>query len=223
MRTAHFISAFCFLISAFAVNAAPIGFKESTPYGLVAWWALNENTGTTATDTSGKAKTATAANAVIWTNGVIGSAVFFNSNKFTFATISIDPTNSTIAAWINPASTKSGYGNIINSISGGNGPFWKNVNRTIDYYGAGSQEAAAGLVASNTWTHIAISGNSLFVNGVSNFTYTGRFVFSAVAFGGDDLTSEYLIGAMDDLRIYNRALTGNEILQLYNGGHGSQH
>jgi hypothetical protein len=34
--------------------------------------------------------------------------------------------------------------------------------------------------------------------------------------------SDYLNGYLDDVRIYNRALSSDEILKLYNGGYGSQ-
>jgi PKD repeat protein len=75
----------------------------------------------------------------------------------------------------------------------------------------------------NTWYFISIikKGNSIFVynNGVqTNTVDLGSTPFSipnaGVSLGGN--VGDYFIGALDDFRIYNRALTATEVGALYN-------
>src|SRR5438045_502866 len=45
---------------------------DSVPAGLLGYWALDDGTGTTATDSSGNDRTGTLTNGPIWTTGIIG-------------------------------------------------------------------------------------------------------------------------------------------------------
>ena len=40
--------------------------------------------------------------------------------------------------------------------------------------------------------------------------------------GAMETYGSYLNGVLDDVRIYNRALTANEVSQIYNGGSGTE-
>ncbi len=95
---------------------------------------------------------------------------------------------------------------------------------------------AAGAIAANTWTHVAVtvdaSGNKLFVNGVQQggLTYavgsstTNRFFDDVTqldfgSWGVDKYNGSsfvrYFNGLLDDGRVYNRALSNNDISELY--------
>jgi hypothetical protein len=71
----------------------------------------------------------------------------------------------------------------------------------------------------NTWTHLAVTydGSTLrmFVNGVqvSSRALTGSMpaTSSPLRIGGNSVWGEYYRGLIDEVRIYNRALTGAEI------------
>ena len=71
----------------------------------------------------------------------------------------------------------------------------------------------------NTWTHLATtydgSALRLYVNGtqVATLAATGSIVTStgALKFGGNALWGEWYSGLIDELRVYNRALTPAEI------------
>lgn len=79
-------------------------------------------------------------------------------------------------------------------------------------------------ISANTWYHAAITYNSgsmlLYVNGSSSGnTVTGTNSKSGFTLGGgrDTLTQYPFTGYIDDLRIYNRILTGSELTAIYNG------
>ena len=71
----------------------------------------------------------------------------------------------------------------------------------------------------NTWTHLAVTYDGttlrLFVNGVqtSNKATTGALVTSTrpLRIGGNAVWGEHFAGVIDEVRIYNRALTAAEI------------
>ena len=71
----------------------------------------------------------------------------------------------------------------------------------------------------NAWTHYAVTYDGLqirlYINGVlaSASAQTGSLVTSAqpLRFGGDALWPEWFKGRLDELRIYNRALSATEI------------
>ena len=74
-------------------------------------------------------------------------------------------------------------------------------------------------LTANTWVHLAATYDGttqrLFVNGaqVASRAQTGSLTVStgAVRIGGNQVFGEYFQGRIDDLRIYNRALSAAEI------------
>ena len=79
-------------------------------------------------------------------------------------------------------------------------------------------------LAQGTWTHLATTydGTTLrvYVNGVQvgSLAATGTIASSTgqVTIGGNSVWGEYFAGAVDDVRIYNRALSAAEITSLMN-------
>lgn len=67
----------------------------------------------------------------------------------------------------------------------------------------------------NSWIHIAISANNIYVNGINASTSlsggTGRQYSSSITITG--ATSQFII---DDLRIFNKVLNESEVLSIYN-------
>ena len=71
----------------------------------------------------------------------------------------------------------------------------------------------------NTWTHLALTYDGatlrLYVNGVqvSSLAQTGSLPTSTnpLQIGGDSIYGQYFQGTIDEIRIYNRALSASEI------------
>lgn len=81
-------------------------------------------------------------------------------------------------------------------------------------------------IALNTWTHVvttydATSSAKIFLNGKKVAERTGLSgdivdTSNPLVFGAFAGNSRYLDGSLDEIRIYNKALTENEVLELYN-------
>lgn len=86
------------------------------------------------------------------------------------------------------------------------------------------------VVADNTWKHVAFTwdpkvGAKIFINGTLDTEVSASSSVDinnggALFIGGYSSTDYTLIGSMDDVRIYNRALTPAEVSQLYNWAPG---
>jgi hypothetical protein len=198
------------------------------PSGLVAAFGFNEGSGVQTHDASGQGNTGTISSATWSAAGKYGSALSFNGTS-AWVTVadaaSLDLTNGmTIEAWVNPTSNagwqtivlKEKYGGLAYSLYSANGS-----SRPAGYVYTTSELGLAGTAALplNTWTHLAVTFNGttmrMFVNGVevSTRALTGSIVVSdqPLRIGGNALVGEYYRGMIDEVRVYNRALTAAEI------------
>jgi len=214
--------------------APPIGYNDPTIGGLVAWWTFNEASGTNIYDYSGNnykgyttSVQATGIN-TIWTNGIVRTGLFVTTNAIPFTSITFNPTNNTLAFWIRPISSgpvNNNYAPIIVKSDASVGIYWISGSSSINYYGvagAGGSASTSGLVPSNQWTHCVIANFNLYTNGGFAFAYPTNLRSMSLSTIAGDSYPEWLNGTLDDVRIYNRALSSDEILKLYNGGYGSQ-
>jgi hypothetical protein len=98
-----------------------------------------------------------------------------------------------------------------------------NYNKTGGNDPTGENKTSSNVVAKNTWAHIVATWDGtnakIYVNGVSKSFTNGPW--------GDwgtehnmgrlaNLSTYMLKGTLDDARIYNRALSSQEVVQLYN-------
>ena len=147
----------------------------------------------------------------------------------------------TIGAWVNPENITSGYDYVLSKgFFNGTTPYldyglgWWNVYNngmilrgvvTID----GNQtNIHTPVLTPDTWTHIVVTYsdaddllsiymdgvlfNSTFASGIIDDSGTGIFVG-----GYEHIQSESFNGSIDDVRIYDVALTPQEVLDYYNG------
>ena len=195
----------------------------------MAGWSFNEGAGTTVADASGNGNTGNISGATWSTLGRYGNALSFNGiNNLVFINGSPSlnlTTGMTLSAWVFPTANQSGWRTI--------------VQREVDAYflhassNAGALRPAAGgtfngidnnfaspsAIAVNAWTHVAVTYDGtamrLFVNGteVATTPVTGSVQSNtnALRIGGNSPYGEYFQGRIDDVRIYNRALTATEI------------
>ena len=102
-------------------------------------------------------------------------------------------------------------------------------NSRVQATAAGSLESSrwSSVLQSNTWYHLVVIKvpgdiDKIYINGVedthSSDAHWGGDV-STVIGKVDVATDRYLKGTIDEVRIYNRALSEEEIVQLFQGGH----
>jgi hypothetical protein len=197
--------------------------------GLVAAYSFNQGSGMVLTDVSGRGNNGTITGAT-WATGRNGGALNFNgtNNVVTVPdSASLDLTTGlTIEAWVNATVAPSGWRGIVSkettnnvvyflhaSTQSGNRPGTGGLFGTVERVLSGGTRLTA-----NTWVHLAATYDGatqrLFVNGVqvASRAQTGSLTVSAGALRiGGNLFAEYFRGRIDDVRIYNRALSAAEI------------
>src|SRR3989344_1530141 len=221
--------------------------KTKITNGLVGYWTFDGKDiyTTTAIDRSGSGNNGTLTNGPVPTIGKIGQALKFDGvddyvdvphNSTLEITGSV-----TISAWINYLTntvdsneTFVSKGECYNTIC----PYELDVQRSSRFIrfthndGSAGQDALAtpnDVVSPGVWQHIVAvrdSGavtRSIYVNGllqVGPTAYTKAPTASGDAFriGDMDPAAQPFSGQIDDVRIYNRALTADEVYQLYNSG-----
>ena len=153
----------------------------------------------------------------------------------------LDPTDEqfTIASWINIKDLdsnsyiagkrenppNSGYAFAFRGASAGD-PLLLTIFNVVD------QDSGASGIAAGEWVHIAVTYNkeniTFYKDGaqLSSHAQTGEvgdasgisLLLGNVSSNGSPTASAYFNGQMDDVRIYNRALSADEVFKLYNMG-----
>jgi hypothetical protein len=197
--------------------------------GLVAAFGFNEGSGATVSDISGNANNGTITGAAWSAAGKFGGALSFDgtSNLVTIAdSASLHlSTAMTVEAWVNPAALGTVWRTIVLKEQTGELIYslYANTDTTRpsgNVFVAAEQETrGTAALALNTWTHVATTydGTTLriFVNGVqaSSLAVTGGIKSStgALRIGGNNIWGEFFSGLIDEVRIYNRALSAAEL------------
>ncbi len=207
--------------------------------GLVGWWKFDENTGNTTADFSGKGNNGNLTNfnwntTSGWTDGKYGKALRFDGAD---DYVSIAPndvfdlnTNDfTMAGWF--------WANIVN-VGAWTGfclgqNYLNGVCLNQERMLADDTTAGGGAIILNydtyaptgQWNHVVVTHTAstktfkAYLNGVPNGdqTHTAALDESdhAVYIGRNDLSSYFFNGTIDEVRIYNRALSADEIKLSY--------
>jgi chitodextrinase len=197
--------------------------------GLVAAYAFSEATGATVLDASGNGNTGTIAGATRTTAGRFGSALSFNgTNAWVTVPDSVSlhlSAGMTLEAWVRPTSltgwraaiVKEQPGELVYALYASSDT---NTPTGIVYVGGAERYSrGSAKVSLNAWTHLATTYDGaavrIYVNGVQagSTPQTGAITLSTnpLRMGGDSVWGEYLTGLIDEVRVYNRALSAAEI------------
>ena len=221
------VATFLLIIPAMVSTSA---FAQST--GLVAAYSFDQGAGTTAADNSGNGNTGTLVNGATWsTTAKFGAAASFDGTNDRIDVAdsnSLDLTSGmTLEAWVRPTANSSYRTVVLKEVSGelayslyaadsdhGARPSGWNRSANVSRYADGT-----GALPLNSYSHIAVTynGSSLvfYVNGVVTKTTaaSGNIQTSTMALriGGNSIWGEYFQGQIDELRVYNRALSQSEI------------
>jgi hypothetical protein len=192
---------------------------------LVAAYGFEEGSGTVVNDVSGNGNDGAIANATWTTSGKFGSALTFNG---TSALVTVNDSASlrltggmTLEAWMYPTSVGTSWRDVI--YKGDDIYFLLGASPNASRPEAGGTFAevyGTGALTANTWTHLAGTYDGatlrLYVNGVqvAILAWTGTIATSAnpLQIGGDSIYGQYFQGQIDEVRIYNRALSASEVL-----------
>lgn len=201
----------------------------------VAYWKFDENTGASAANFFGNGNTAFLNNTK-WIAGKVNSAVSFNGTT-SYAKAANSPSLNitgpiTLEAWVKPAKLATAYiikKASLDSVNGyelslsetGKAFFRLNQKTSRDAY---KLESISSYPTSGaTWIHIAGVYNGfrmkIYIDGRLEKTIAGPLSIAsntdALEIGGFD-NSEYFSGGIDEIKIYNRALSDSEVLADYN-------
>jgi len=203
---------------------------------LVGWWRLDEGSGTIAHDSSGNGNDGTFNGDPQWVAGHLGGALEFDGAGDYLDCgndPSLDLTKWTIAFWLNINENKDYSGFVIKGVDNAE-------NYEVLAYGAANfhfpmsntdgarvyVNTATGVTVVGEWAHFAFSydsaeGRRFYKDGSLIFedteSSTPQTTAAPLIIGNEGGTSRFVNGIMDDIRIYNRALTEAEIQQAMVG------
>jgi hypothetical protein len=196
--------------------------------GLVAAYGFNESAGTTTADASGNGNAGDLLGATWTAAGKFGGALNFNgSGNLVFVksstSLSLAKTM-TLEAWAYPTATQSGWRTLVQKEADA---YFLHAGskQALRPAGGGTINGAVSFASSPTaipvkaWTHLAVTYDGalirLFINGVqvASKAQTGTIEANSngLRIGGNVPYGEYFKGIIDEVRIYNRALTAAEI------------
>lgn len=226
----------CFLM---ILSVQCFGGQINSAYpGIVTIYHLNEGTGASCIDSSVNVNSGTISGNA-WVDGLFRKAINFIPNGYIdcgYSTIfNIEP-SFTIISWVKlssygvgsqwrPGTLVSKYGSAISfslrieNVT--NGAPANGIVRT--YTPTGNWHYSSGVVPLNKWTMVAWtfngSSSTVYLNGRYDSMYAmtaPTTVVGHVYMGKSGWDSEYLDGLMDEVSLYNRALSANELYRIYN-------
>ena len=226
--------------TATATNVS-VTVSNSAPSGLLAAYGFNQGSGTTVADSSGNGLTGTISGATWTTGGKYGNALTFNGSS-SYVDLknpaALNGTGSmTWAAWVKATSTPADDGQIIAKSNGTTGWEFKTSPDTGSHTFAIQVSPASGtpvqrysttVRALNTWYHVAGVYNAtaktldIYVNGVLDNGVLRGTIPAAQGLPNVNVNigrrtgGFYFGGQIDEVYIFNRALSQTEIQTIMN-------
>jgi hypothetical protein len=212
----------------------PVQPPAGTP-GLagIGSWQFDETSGTTAADSVGT-NPLTVTNGQ-WVAGLKGNALQLNGSGSAVSNgtvIKTEGTNYSVSAWVKFNRLDGAFQTIVGEDGDNNSAFflqWSGADRRLAFSFAGVRALASNVVPqTGVWYHvvgvrdITKSTLTVYVNGAqagqasvlgNADVATGPMTVGRGKFGGNPV--DYLNGAVDDVRAFDRALSSAEVAELY--------
>jgi hypothetical protein len=234
MKTNRGLIQICILGVVLTVLPPLVKAQSFLTNGLVAYYTFNGN----ANDTSGNSNNGIAINGVSYVSSPLGSAASFNGNSQYISLPNSITMNEDLSVtfWINTSDSNPnqfpGGEFLVSRDLSGYVPDWNiclGQGRKIQFDTAGIELVSTTDLDSNKWVQVACVADSasqvkkVFVNGqevASTNWIPNAFINNSIpiflgASTVDTSGHAFLTGEMADLRIYNRALSTNEVAQLF--------
>lgn len=192
---------------------------------MMAWWKLDDSTGTVAEDSSGNNRHLQLQGNKAWVTGQQGMALEFSDPSQTASTAEPGPVypEFTLSAWIRPNDLTR-----VNTVfSFGNSAAFRTHGTRLRFtvHGLKNHDTSTGLLASGTWTHVAVSfraatpgGAKFYVNGVLHQSVDTSSISTSTPgiwrVGASLTQEEWFKGLIDEVRLYNRVLNDSEIASI---------
>jgi hypothetical protein len=231
---------FVMAVSSLGLLTAPPTLAELND-GLVAYYPFDGN----AQDMSGNGHHGMVHGATLTTDrfGNADSAYHFDGNSH-IVTSTRGPSDAeikTVAAWIKVDSSPSSLASIVSlnfAAAEGSPGWWPPIeytaNNTIRTYTSYGYSNGVGTPGKGIWYHVAVvtdrNQGTFYINGEAQGYFSGNWDYNgsaqssfSMSFGaysyidrsGNQRISDLFTGTIDDIKIYNRALSNAEIKTLY--------
>ncbi|MBX4198608.1 LamG domain-containing protein [Candidatus Parcubacteria bacterium] len=233
------------LFTSSVIHAAALQ-RPPNNLGLMGYWSFNEGVGTVATDFSGNGNTGSVGGPLWDSKGKRGSALNFDGSNDQVATANGNSvkglTQATLSLWFRPdrlnGTAQVLYAESVTA-SAATGRFRLRIDsddklifhgKAPDSDGTTIWVDSSTALATSTWYHAVAVFDSvgdvqhLYINGVDQSASVTEVAFETTdpaappRIGRNPDGANSFLGLIDEVRVYNRALTSTEVAALYNSG-----
>ncbi|MHC4499232.1 MAG: LamG-like jellyroll fold domain-containing protein, partial [Planctomycetota bacterium] len=213
----------------------PLFVGQGQEAAIISHWGLDEGSGSTAFDLVG-GNHGTLVNSPVWTTGQVGGALEFDGVDDYVdmgSPASLVMTDAlTLSAWVYPKGPSNASMGIIANKEG-EYEIARNNNGTVSFaidnsYPDWYWQNTGYTLLQDTWTHIVLTYSNeesqirLFANGSEVFSMPGSGPITdnhpdtdSFRIANREIGNTPFNGSIDDVRIYNRALSAEDVQQLY--------
>ncbi|MDP2896938.1 MAG: LamG-like jellyroll fold domain-containing protein, partial [bacterium] len=230
-RTRSFLLSTVLIVLSFGLALGPASADIES--GLMAHWTFDETEGDTAHDSSGNGYDGAIGGTIQWVEGVVGGALDFDGSS-TWVDVNQEILRGTFtyALWLYarnlPYST--GYRAVMHTDAWSAGTPHIHLRATTSAFNVdcngGLAITSATAFEPDRWYHVVavidFAGGQarVYIDGVLDATSTGggnEPILSSFAIGvWQAEMARWYDGIMDDIRIYNRALSDDDVVELFN-------
>ncbi len=209
-------------------------FAQFYPEGMISYWKFDESSGTTAYD-SVDANDGTLVNGPVWTSGQVGGALSFDgvNDYVTVPSNGLSSNPMTISWWMNTNDMRAALFLDKNNWYDTEGmEIWLYDNSGgygyLNVRGSGTANVASSSDFHGEWVHVAVVFDGTTAKIYRNGAFDTSGTIEQVTTSAIDvdfimgmlpgLSDWYLNGIIDEVAIYSRILTPEEIQQHYENG-----